>query len=216
MEEFRLFLCVPLAVACNTVLQKISPLPNSTNSLRWNVEGKKTKFDSINFASTSRDLKILTHYFNGIPAIDFIPFGVYDCDAKHHNGAKQLTTRGSFADGESPKDYNIAQKERRPYRIHNYQKTFLGQKTIFQPETASIFSNKKKLLLNKIQIQDRMHRQTYDKNPQMNGNGDESPVLLFCMYLWQINLQKKIFWTECVRNCHDVVFVVKYCISRPF
>lgn len=29
---------------------------------------------------------------------------------------------------------------------------------------------------------------TYDKNPQMNGKGDESPVLLFRMYLWQTNL----------------------------
>ena len=29
---------------------------------------------------------------------------------------------------------------------------------------------------------------TYDKNPQMNGNPEASPVLFFWMYLWHTNL----------------------------
>lgn len=52
----------------------------------------------------------LTYHFNCFRAIDLIPFGVCDCDAKHQKNAEQLTTCGPFVDGESPEDDNIAHK----------------------------------------------------------------------------------------------------------
>lgn len=81
-------------------------------------------------------LNALTHHFDCFHAIEFIPFGVCDGDAKHQHDAKQLTACGSFADGESPEDDDITQKERCTNQIHKNQKVLFGQQAILQPEAA--------------------------------------------------------------------------------
>lgn len=113
---------------------------HQTAQIAWMKEKKKFQwYDWMRCVTVNA----LTHHFDCFGAIEFIPFGVCNGDAKHQNDAEQLSACGSFADGESPKDDDIAQKQRCANQIHKNQKVLLGQQAILQPEAAPILYHNK-------------------------------------------------------------------------